>query len=317
MEKTIHVQVPATSANCGPGFDCLGLAVDLCNDFQYTISDRWSGFHLEVEGEGKEWLKPSGRNLAFASFIRVWNEVTNRRHIGIRIHMINRIPQSRGLGSSSTAIVAGVLAASVLTDRHFSKEELLAYANELEGHPDNVAPAIYGGFTVSIQEQGRPYTLRLEPKLPLQFIAVVPDQPLSTSLARKAIPASVPHQDAVFNESRSALLVAALAADRPEFLRFALEDRLHQPYRAHLIPGMEEVFAAGRDAGAWQCILSGAGSTLMAYAPVSADGDAIGDAMVRAFAARGQRACYHKLHLNREGAVVVEELLTDHWSRRK
>lgn len=307
MKKSIHVRVPATSANCGPGFDCLGLALDLCNDFYYTVTDERFGFHLDVEGEGRAWLKPSGRNLAYASFLRVWNEVTDRKRIGISIRMQNRIPQSRGLGSSSTAIVAGVLAASELTGCHFPKERILDYANELEGHPDNVAPAIYGGFTISILEEGKPRTLRIEPAMDLQFIAVVPEQPLSTALARKAIPAQVPHKDAVFNESRTALLVGALLSGRPEYLACALEDRLHQPYRAHLICGMEDAFAAGRAAGAYQCIISGAGSTLMAYASPEADGDAIGKAMTDALARNGQKDAYHTLKLNREGAQILAE----------
>lgn len=305
MQKRVTVTVPATSANCGPGFDCLGLALTLYNTFTYTISDETFGFALDVEGEGKDRFHPSGRNMAFASFLDLWNRKTGRKRIGIRLRMKNQVPQSRGLGSSSTAIVAGVAAASLLSGANLSKEEILQEASRMEGHPDNVAPAIYGGFTVSIQEKGKAHTLRILPKLPLQFIAVVPAAPLSTHLARQAIPQEVPHADAVFNASRTALLLAALEENRPDLLKFALEDRLHQPYRAKLIPGMEQAFQAGEEAGAYKCIISGAGSTLLAYASPEQDGAAIGRAMRQALEAAGQKAAWHILQLNEKGMEIT------------
>lgn len=304
MQKSVTVTVPATSANCGPGFDCLGLALTLYNTFTYTISDETFGFSLEVEGEGRDRFHPSGRNMAFASFLEVWNRMTGRKRIGIRLRMKNQVPQSRGLGSSSTAIVAGVTAASLLSGADLTREEILQEASLMEGHPDNVAPAIYGGFTVSIMEKGRAHTLRILPKLPLQFVAVIPSAPLSTHLARQAIPKEVPHADAVFNASRTALLLAALEENRPEFLKYALEDRLHQPYRANLIPGMEQAFTAGEAAGAYKCIISGAGSTLLAYAPPETDGDAIGRAMGQALEKAGQKTIWHVLQLNDRGTEV-------------
>ena len=181
--KKVFIQVPATSANCGPGFDTLGLACNLYNEVSYEITDR-KGFQLEVEGEGADYLKPFGRNLAFASFLRVWNAVTGGERIGLKVKMLNRIPMSRGLGSSSSAIVAGLYAANALCDDHYTKDELLDIATEIEGHPDNVAPALYGGFTISYMEQKKAHSLRLLPAKPLKFIAVVPDSKLPTSLAR-------------------------------------------------------------------------------------------------------------------------------------
>ena len=212
---------------------------------------------------------------------------------------------SRGLGSSSAAIVGGVMAASILSGANLSRAELLHVANKIEGHPDNVAPAIYGGFTISCLAEDGPHCLRFLPAKPLQFIAVVPEKPLATSLARKAIPHQIPLPDAVFNESRSALLAGALMSGRYEFLPLALEDKLHQPYRASLIPGMEDVFKAGLAAGAYHCIISGAGSTLMAYADPARDGAAIGQAMVNAFAGHGQKAAAHILALDEEGAKIL------------
>ena len=246
MKKSVTVRVPATSANCGPGFDSLGLALTLYNEFTFTISDEKFGFTLEVEGEGRDSFHASGRNMAFASFLSIWNRITNHKRIGIDMHMRNQVPKSRGLGSSSTAIVAGVTAASILSGANLTQDEILQETNRLEGHPDNVAPAIYGGFTISFQENGVAHTLRTVPKMPLQFIAVVPDFQLSTHMAREAIPKEIAHPDAVFNASRTALLTAALLENRPELLQYALEDKLHQPYRAKLIPGLTEVFAAGQ-----------------------------------------------------------------------
>lgn len=303
MDK-VSLRVPATSANCGPGFDSLGLACTLYNELTYEIT-RTRGFQLQVTGEGAEYLKPFGRNLAFAGFLKVWNAVTGNRRIGLKVTMHNRIPMSRGLGSSSSAIVAGLFAANCLCDNYFSKDELLGMATDIEGHPDNVAPAIYGGFTISYMDQGKSHSLRLLPAEPLKFIAVVPDRRLQTYVARQAIPESVPHKDAVFNASRSALLVGSLLSGKYEYLGHALEDRLHQPYRAHLIPGLADVFAAARDKGAYNAIISGAGSTVMAYAPADADCVAIAEAMTGAFRRNGESCRYHLLDLDTEGVKKI------------
>ena len=188
----------------------------------------------------------------------------------------------------------------------FTKDELLGFATEIEGHPDNVAPALYGGFTISYMDGEQAHSLRLLPAKPLQFIAVVPDSKLATSLARQAIPKTVPHKDAVYNTSRASLLVGSLLSGSYEYLGMALEDKLHQPYRAHLIPGLTEVFAAAKEAGAYNAIISGAGSTVMAYAAPEADGEAIAKAMVAAFAKQGEHAVYHLLQLDAEGVKLLE-----------
>ena len=299
--RKVTVRVPATSANCGPGFDTLGLAVSFYNIISYEITET-PGFKLEVKGEGAEYLKPFGRNLAFASFLRVWNELTGRERIGLKVTMENNIPMSRGLGSSSSAIVAGIFAANELCGCRLTSEAMLNIAAEIEGHPDNVAPALYGGFTISYTDgSGMAHTLKLLPRQPLKFIAVVPERRLATSLARQAIPPAVPHHDAVFNASRAALLVGALLSGSHSFLADALEDRLHQPYRAHLIPGLQDVFRAAKEAGAYNAIISGAGSTVMAYAPFTADCEKIADAMMAAFEANGEKCCCHILDLDTEG----------------
>ncbi len=302
--KKVSVRVPATSANCGPGFDTLGLACTLYNDLTYEIVDG-KGFQLDVIGEGAEYLKPYGRNLAFASFLKVWNKITDNERIALKVSMNNRIPMSRGLGSSSSAIVAGLYAANALCNNYYSKEELLDIATEIEGHPDNVAPAIYGGFTISYMEQEKAHSLRMLPAKPLKFIAVVPERKLPTILARQAIPETVLHKDAVYNVSRASLLVGALLGGHYEFLQMALNDKLHQPYRAHLIPGLDDVFSAAKDAGAYNAIISGAGSTVMAYAAPESDCNIIGEAMVKAFAANNEKAIYQILDLDTEGVKII------------
>jgi len=300
----VYLRVPATSANCGPGFDVLGLAVNLYNEACYEITPQ-RGFQLEVEGEGAEYLKPFGRNLAFASFFRVWNKVTGGERIGLKVKMLNRIPMSRGLGSSSSAIVAGIHAANVLSGNTLSEDELLSIATEIEGHPDNVAPALYGGFTISYMDADKAHSLRCLPAKPLKFIAVVPDRRLPTSLARQAIPQTIPHHDAVFNSSRSALLVGALLTGQYEYIAHGLEDKLHQPYRAHLIPGLYEAWEAAKKAGAYNGIISGAGSTIMAYAPIEADHVAIAEAMKAALNSVGETCCYHIMDLDTEGVKTL------------
>lgn len=303
--KKVTIQVPATSANCGPGFDTLGLACTLYNELTYEITDT-KGFQLEVEGEGADYLKPFGRNLAFQGFLQVWNQVNDGQRIGLKVTMKNRIPMSRGLGSSSSAIVAGLFAANCLCNNYYTKDQLLDMATAIEGHPDNVAPALYGGFTISYMDhEDKPHSLRVLPAKPLKFIAVVPDSKLATSLARQAIPATVPHHDAVYNASHAALLVGALLTGNYQYLGEGMEDKLHQPYRAHLIPGLMEVFAAAKAAGAYNAIISGAGSTVMAYADPEADCEAIAKAMVDTFAKHGETCCYHILDLDLEGVKAI------------
>ena len=300
--EAVIVKVPATSANCGPGFDSLGLACTLYNTFTYEVCK--DGLELVIDGEGKDLLSADAGNLAFAAFFKVWTKMTDQE-IGLKVHMRNNIPLSRGLGSSSTAIVAGLMAANYMTGSTLTKADLVNLATEIEGHPDNVAPALLGGFTISYMEDKTAHSFSFIPAKKLKLVAVVPSMPLSTSKARAAIPTLVPHCDAVFNASRTALLIGALMSGEYNYLPAALEDKLHQPYRASLIPGMEEAFTAAKAMGAYNAIISGAGSTLMAYAPVTGNPDEIGQAMVAALAAKGMDAIYHVLNIDIEGAKIL------------
>ena len=302
MNKKVTVRVPATSANCGPGFDTLGLACNLYNYFTYELIDQ--GLSLKIEGEGTEKLKAGKNNLAFLSFYKVWDMIVGSK-TGLSVIMSNNIPLSRGLGSSSTAIVAGLVAANHLTGNTLSKNEIVQLATEIEGHPDNVAPAILGGMTISYVDNGRASSLKFLPLKPFKLVAVVPDMPLATSLARRAIPKTVPHQDAVFNTSRAALLVGAMLTGDYQHLAAGLDDRLHQPYRAHLIPGMEDAFKAAVNNGAFNAIISGAGSTLMAYVPINVSCEAVGEAMCKALSEHDLHSVFHVLGIDTEGAVVL------------
>jgi len=302
MNKKVTVRVPATSANCGPGFDTLGLACNLYNYFTYELIDQ--GLSLKIEGEGTEKLKAGKNNLAFLSFYKVWDMIVGSK-TGLSVIMSNNIPLSRGLGSSSTAIVAGLVAANHLTGNTLSKNEIVQLATEIEGHPDNVAPAILGGMTISYVDNGRASSLKFLPLKPFKLVAVVPDMPLATSLARRAIPKTVPHQDAVFNTSRAALLVGAMLTGDYQHLAAGLDDRLHQPYRAHLIPGMEDAFKAAVNNGAFNAIISGAGSTLMAYVPINVSCEAVGEAMCKVLSEHDLHSVFHLLDIDTEGAVVL------------
>lgn len=304
-KKSVSIQVPATSANCGAGYDTLGIACTLYNYFTYTLQDKSLGKGVSVLGEGHGKLTCDENNFAFTAFDFLWQKL-GREETGLLLGMNNSIPLARGLGSSSSAIVAGLMAADYLADAGLSKQELLEFATEIEGHPDNVAPAIYGGVTISFMEEGKARTLRFLPARTPQLVAVIPDFELSTEKARSVIPKQVPLTDAVFNTSRSALFIGSLLTGDFSFLGNALEDKLHQPYRSPLIPGLAEAFAAARAKGAYNAIISGAGSTLMAYVPNEVNADAVGAAMVEALAAKGIGSRYILLEIDPEGAKCLK-----------
>lgn len=300
--KRVKVRVPATTANCGPGFDTLGIACDLYNEVELELTSARDMVQISVSGDGADGLPTNERNLVLRS-VRAVLDRNKSTGFGIRLNVLNRIPLSRGLGSSSSAIIGGVVAANAAIGSPFSPEVLLDMATSIEGHPDNVAPALYGGFTVSVLQGERVVCLKMPVPQELKLVVCIPDFKLSTHKARQAIPDNVPHKDAVFNVSRTALLVGALATGQIRFLSDALEDRLHQPYRAPLIPGMDAVFAAGRQAGALGVAMSGAGPSIMAYTLEKAD--AVGMAMVEAFRANHILSRYLKLNVDYHGAQVI------------
>lgn len=255
----ITIKVPATSANLGPGFDCLGLAVSMYNTVEVEPSKT---LKIEILGEGYNSIPKNGSNLVFKAYRRTMQHLEEPV---VNLHMVqhNKIPSTRGLGSSSTAIVAGILIASEISGKAIPRAEALRIATEIEGHPDNVAPALYGGFTVSMQKEKQVRTLSFDVSEDLVPVAMVPNFELSTAKARNVLPQHVPYKDAVFNTAHASFLAAAFAKGDLEHLLFAVEDRLHQPYRAGLIPGFDEIVECGREMGI-PVYLSGAGPTMMA-----------------------------------------------------
>lgn len=295
------VRVPATTANLGPGFDCLGLALELHNTVELTRID--SGLHITVDGEGADLISASSDNLVYRAASTVFHHV-GKSLPGLHIHLSNVIPLMSGLGSSSAAIIGGLVAANTLLGSPLNRDELLALAVKIEGHPDNVAPALLGGLVIVADVEGVPvYRHVTIPQL--DVIAVVPDFRLATVDARAALPAQVPFADAVYNLSRTALVVQGLAQADYQLLTKVMGDRLHQPYRAPLIPGLADVFEAGRQAGAAGIALSGAGPSVVAFAP--RDLEIVAEAMRRAFVRHGLDARAMLLKTITDGAEIVDE----------
>jgi len=277
-EAPVLVRVPATSANLGPGFDALGLALSLYDDVAARVTR--SGLSIEVSGEGAADVADAGeKHLVVRAMRAAFDDLGVGQPPGISVHCVNRIPHGRGLGSSAAAIVAGVLAARALVGAGVSADEALPLANELEGHPDNVAPCLYGGLTIAwlsdgqpvadgaadatpVPRSGTPHAIRLEPAEHVTPVAIIAPAPVSTEVARGLLPGQVPHSDAARNAGRAALLVAALTA-RPEALLDATEDRLHQDYRAPAMPATHDLVGRLRGAGL-AAVVSGAGPSVLA-----------------------------------------------------
>jgi homoserine kinase len=297
----VRVRVPATSANLGPGFDALGLALSLHNEIVATEAD---GVHVTVEQHGAGELPVDQRNVV-ARGVTLAYEAAGRPFRGVALHCVNRIPPSRGLGSSAAAWVGGLSAGNALLGSPLDRRALLGLATQSEGHPDNVAAALMGGLTVSCAHDGEVTAISLPVPAALTWIVLITETRSATAEARAVLPATVPRVDAVFNVQRVALLLASLQAGVSGALGVALEDRLHQPYRQRLFPWMPAVVQAARAAGALGCVLSGAGPSLLAVA--AGDGSEVAPAMERALANAGiaGRAC--ALAIDPRGAETIVE----------
>ncbi len=293
----VQVTVPATSANLGPGFDALGLALALHNEVVAEEADRVS---VRVEGEGAGRL-PTHEGNVVARGVRLAYDAAGRPFRGCALQCRNRIPTARGLGSSAAAWVGGLVAGNALLGSPLSKEALLSLAARAEGHPDNVAAAIFGGLTVSCVTPDGVIAVSLPVPPDLRWVALIPELTSATAEARAVLPASVPREDAVFNVQRVALLLAGLQTGRTSALVAALDDRLHQPYRTKLFPWMPDVVSAARAAGALGCVLSGAGPSLLAV--VVGDGAAVARAMEGALSRAGFGGTARALDVDTAGAV--------------
>ena len=292
------VSVPASTSNLGPGFDCLGLALDLRNELTLELRDGKGPAVVDVRGEGAQTLPRGETNLIVKAARLVLPRETPGR---LRFVATNRIPLARGLGSSAAAAVAGLWAAAHLfgTLRR-AEDELEKLAVSLEGHPDNVAPCVHGGLTASLSGLG-PQRLNLHPSL--SAVVCVPAFELETKKARAVLPKTVPLADAVFNASRALLLARALESGRVSHLPELMEDRLHQPYRAKLVPGLADALASAVKAGAAGAALSGSGPTVFAFVE-KGRAPSVGTAMVRAFRRRRVAAKWLALAIDRQGVRI-------------
>jgi homoserine kinase len=293
----IRVRVPATASNLGPGFDALGMALRLYNTLELDAAETP---RIDIDGDGAETLPRDPSHLAYRAALAVAALAAGRAPRAFHLRQHNRIPLARGLGSSAAAIVGGAAAANALLGGPLDRQAVLDLAAGMEGHPDNVAPAVLGGLVACVvAETGTIRTVRLIPQR-LRVVVAIPEFAVSTAEARRLLPETVPYRDAVFNVTRTALLVGALVEGRMDLLGEATRDRLHQPYRARLVPGLEAVFAAAREAGADGVALSGSGPTVVAFG----DAAGIGPAMCRAFEAAGARCRSIDAEIDTEGAVV-------------
>ena len=295
----ISVRVPATSANLGPGYDAVGLALSL----SMRISlDRSPYPIVEVYGTGANLIPrepdehPAYRAAQFVA------ELMGEFDVHFHLVQENDIPPARGLGGSAAALVGGAVAANDLLGRSMAPPDLLNLVCDLDGHPDNAAPALLGGLVIGTRTPEGVSVVRLEPEN-LKAVVAVPDFAVSTTAARHALPNSVSHKDAAFNVGRSGLLLGALATGEYELLRVAMQDRLHQPYRSHLIPGLEDVIEAALSNEAYGACLSGSGPTVLAFTPEER-AEKIAAAMRAAFERRSVQAKAWALDVDLSGARV-------------
>jgi homoserine kinase len=292
--KKIVVRAPATTANLGPGFDCLGMALDLWAEVVVSASD--------------ESLPPPGPPLGgmvVQAAQRLFSHVGRQPPPGLTAEYVQGIPVARGLGASAVARAAGLLAANVLLGEPLEREQILALGAELEGHADNMAPVLFGGLQVAVREGDSVFHAGLAAPAGLKAVLFVPDMEMPTQESRQALPDFLSREDAVYNIGRAALMVAALASGRLDLLDVATRDRLHQPARAKVFPGMEAIFRAARQAGALGAFLSGGGSTVLAL--VSKSEENIAKAMAKAAAGEGTGGHAIVTAPTNEGARAIEK----------
>jgi homoserine kinase len=298
----VRVTVPATSANLGPGFDCLALALSLRNEVEAELAPEP---RVAVHGEGEGEVPADERNVVYQAARQV--AARAGADVAFAFRCRNRIPLDRGLGSSAAARVAGVVAANRLLGGVMDFQAQLDLVAQLEGHADNAAAAFLGGLTVAVQDAaGRVRWQRVLPARFPEVVVCVPEVRVPTHRARALLPERVPFADAVFNVGRAALLVAAAYNGDPEALAEAVQDRLHEPYREGLVPGLRQAASQARGAGAWAVALSGAGSSVLALVPAERAAD-VAEALVGAFRGEGIRSWALRLSVDPQGAVVEED----------
>ena len=285
--QRVIVDVPATTANLGPGFDCLGAALDLNNRFAMRrIEGGGERFELIIEGSEGSHLRGGPENLVYRAAQRVW-KAAGLEPVALEARVRLAVPPARGLGSSATAIVAGLMGANALVGEPLSKEKLLELAIDIEGHPDNVVPSLLGGLCMTAKAASQRWrVVRCEWTSTVNAVVAIPSIRLSTSEARRAMPKAIPVSDAVVNLGALTLLLQGLRTGNGDLISDGMHDRLHEPYRWRLIKGGDQVKQAAMDAGAWGCAISGAGPSVLALCAED-KGMAVSRAMVRAWEAAG------------------------------
>ena len=262
----VRVKAPATTANMGPGYDCLGMALDVWNTIEIEVLDSGEPV-VEVTGEGAGELETGRDNLVYRSMEFLFQDAEQEMPM-VRIRCDNAIPLARGMGSSAAAIAGGLVAANAICSQDYTPNDLLEMAATIEGHPDNVAAAVLGGMQLVIsdktEEGSRLYAVSINVPPELHAVVFVPQVRIATKDARAVLPEKVTVADAVHNMGRIGLLVASMTTNHPEYLAIATQDLLHQPYRQPLFPAMKVIFKAALDAGALGVFLSGSGSTVLA-----------------------------------------------------
>ena len=299
MPNKATARIPASTTNLGPGFDVLGLALQLYSTI--SLEEIEGRTEIEVAGVDVDKLSNDEDNIAYRAANLVFDKCRYKPR-GLRLVLTNGIPAIRGLGGSGTAILGGLLTANALCNEPFSRFELLDFATALDGHPDNVAASLLGGLVVSTMQDTRVHSIQLDCDSNLRVVVAIPDFSLSTKAARSVLPQIVDFADAIHNVSRSSMLVAAIATGKLEMLSLAMADRLHQPYRTSLIPGFDDVAESAMRAGALSVALSGAGPSVAAYCTTSTH--EVGSQMSQAFR-RHQISCDIKvLSIDAAGATV-------------
>ncbi len=296
----VTVTAPASTSNLGPGFDCLGLALGLRNELTLELHDAAGPTLVEIEGAGSETLPRGEHNMLVQAARRALPPSLPGRLV---FKARNRVPLARGLGSSAAAIVSGLWAgAHLFGTLRRSEDELEQIAVALEGHPDNIAPCVHGGLTASLTVDGRARAQRLGIHPSLSSVVCIPDFELSTKKARGVLPEAVLLADAVYNTSRALLLTRTLETGHVSRLPELMKDRLHQPYRAKLVPGLADALEAAINAGAAGSALSGSGPTVFAF--VEGRNAAVGEAMVKAFHKHGVSSRWLSLAIDHQGVRV-------------
>lgn len=297
------VKVPATTANIGPGFDCIGLALELWNEAFFSFDHK--GLDISIEGFSNLIEEDPTNNLIYRSFEMFCINRQVKMPADLSIHCTNRIPMGSGMGSSSSAIILGLYAADAWLEAHTSKDNFLEMAALVEGHPDNVAPAIYGGLVAAMIDE-QEVCSRQYKTADWNTAVILPNMVLLTENSRKALPKQVTLKDAVYNISHSMMVLDALENGDENLLRRAMKDRLHQQYRLPLIPGAECACQAAMDCGAAAVGLSGAGPGLIAFS--MGDTTAIIDGMRKAFLEAGLESDAYALKISRKGAFVEAQI---------